>query len=606
MPPFGSDPVPAFLAFPIAAVLLAGMSLTGYRVIPRDLRPWRAELRFPLGTSVGITAVGLTTWVVGSVVGTRAALLAAACLMASGLTAVKPWLRDFRRVVRHLAALGRHSPLLTLLGVGTVAVAIPHLLLPVIDSDGLRYHLALPKLFLLEGRISFYPWDVHAAFPQTVEAVYMLGIRAAGGEVAKFFHFGVFLGSLVVLALYLHNGRADRRTAVCGPWFFAASPAVLAVAGAAFVDLFVVFHVAVAALLARYRTQPVLVGAALAGAACSKWSAAPAVLGVILLVWVRSRFRAATLASLVLPVVIAVSPFMVRNLIATGDPVYPMGIGLIRKHVPGVDERRFEYVTQVHRDIPGPLGVPWGSSVGEVQWDEVAGWHLLLGLLVLPLMVRKPGGAELLAVAVPYLLVGIGYHPSVRLAMPLLWVLAAAAAWLVTHLLRKWSAPVGIVLVAPSLVTVSLNLGSYGRPLDRLLGKTSAEETLHSAVPGRAAALLVNRQPAGGRVMALDFPAPYFFSRPWIAEGINNRPPLAEWLDEGLDANELVARLEGLDIRYLVVTPGYGGGTPLSLIAVGETPRQQAVMARLRSYLELVGTRDGVDVYRVPTADSRD
>jgi len=605
MPPFGSDPVPALLALPIAVLLLSGMSLVGYRALPRNLMPGHAELRIPLATSLGMTLVGLTTWVFGAVVGTTVALVAASVLMTAGLTVARPWFRDVRRVTRHLIALTRHSPLVAMFGAGTVVVAIPYLLMPVIDSDGLRYHLALPKLFLLQGRISFYPWDVHAAFPQTVEAIYLLGIRAAGGEVAKFLHFGVFIGSLAVLALYLHRNRSDRRTAVCGPWFFAASPAVLAVAGAAFIDLFVVFHIGVAALLARQRAHPVVTGMALAGAACSKWSAAPAIVGLIVLVWARNHFRIATMASLILPVVLAASPFMVRNLIATGDPAYPMAIGVIHQHVPGVDEDRYDYVTQVHRDIPGPLGIPWGSSVGNVQWDEVAGWHLLLGLLVLPLGYRKPGGPELLAIAVPYLAVGLAYHPSVRLAMPLLWVLAASAAWLITRLFRRWTAPVGLVLVAPSLVSLWIHLGSYGRPLDRLLGNATVEDAVMAAVPGRAAALLVNQQPIGGKVMALDFPAPFYFSRPWIAEGINNRPPLAVWLSEGLDSDQLLDWLQKLDVRYLVVTPGYGGGGPMSLIAVGETPSQQAVMARLRSHLELIGTKDGVDVYRVPPTVSK-
>ena len=52
---------------------------------------------------------------------------------------------------------------------------------------------------------------------------------------------------------------------------------MLVTAGAAFIDQFVVFHVGVAALLARHRASPSLVGAALAGAISSKWSAAPAV-----------------------------------------------------------------------------------------------------------------------------------------------------------------------------------------------------------------------------------------------------------------------------------------------------------------------------------------
>ena len=600
MPPFGADPVPAVLAAPIAFVLLAGMSLVGYRLVPSTLRPKRADLSIPMTTSVGVTIVGWVTWVVGAMVGTTAALVVAGLMMLIGLSALRAWFRDLGRVCRHLTALIRRQLVLALLGLGTVALAVPHLLLPVVDSDGLRYHLALAKLFLLDGRISFYPWDVHAAFPQTVEAVYMLGLAAAGGEVAKFLHFGAFLGSLLVMALFLHRGRDTRRAALCGPWFFAASPAVLSVAGAAFIDLFVVLHIGVAALLARSKVNPVLIGVALAGAASAKWSTAPAVAGLALLVWWRSRFRWRVFAAIALPIVIGVLPYMVRNLAATGDPVFPMGAGLVKGHVPGIEEDRHAYVTQIHHDIPGPLGIPWGASVGEVQGDEVAGWHLLLGLLVLPLAFKRPGGGELLAIALPYLAVGLAYHPSVRLAMPLLWALAATSAFCVARVCGRLTAPVGLLLVAPALMTSWGILGSHGRPMDVLMGRLTAEEAVRSAVPARSAALLVNEQAPGGKVMALDFPAPYHFSRPWIVEGINNRPALYQWLAAGDDADAIMGRLQQHDVRYLVITPGYGGGSRFSLVAVGETPGQRAVMAALKSRLELIGTVDSVDVYRVP------
>ena len=603
MPPFGADPVPPFIALPIAVLMLVGLWLVGYRVLPRGLRPSKAVLTGPLALSLGTTVVGVVTWTVGAVFGTGAAVVAAVLMMAWSLTVLLPWFRDVGRLTRRVGSIARHNPPLTVLGLGTVGFALPHLLLPVIDSDGLRYHLALPKLFLLEGRVFFYPWDLHAAFPQTVEAVYLLGLRAAGGEVAKFLHFGAFIGSLVVLMLLVHRGRDTRRAAVCAPWFFAASPAVLAASGAAFIDLFVVFHVGVAALLARYRAHPLLIGLALAGASASKWSAAPVVAGLVLLVWWRDRFRWRTLAALVLPIVIAVLPYLVRNAMAIGDPVFPVGVGLVKGHVQGVDGDRHAYVTQVHREIPGPLGIPWGTSVGEVQGDEVAGWHLLLGLLALPLALGRRGGAVWLAIAVPYLVVGLAYHPSVRLAMPLLWVLAASSASVASRVSGRLTPLVGLVLVAPALATSWGIVSSHGRPLDHLRGRITAEEVLRSAVPGREAALLVNDQPAGGRVMALDFPSPYFFSRPWIAEGINNRPPLAQWLEAGDDAGTILRRLQEHDIRYLVVTPGYGGGTRFALVAVGETPEQQKVMAELRTHLELVGTRQDVDVYRVPESN---
>jgi hypothetical protein len=75
---------------------------------------------------------------------------------------------------------------------------------------------------------------------------------------------------------------------------------------------------------------------------------------------------------------------------------------------------------------------------------------------------------------------------------------------------------------------------------------------------------------------------------------------LHQWLAAGDDADSIQKKLQELGIRYLVITPGYGGGTTVSLIAVGETPQQQRTMAELRSRLAFIGTRDHVDVYRVP------
>jgi len=602
MAPFGTEPVPPLVSALVATTILVALSLVGYRLLPTRLRPRRAVLAVPFASSLGMTAVGLSTWVIGAVVGTSAAVIAAVALAVWSLSAARIWLRDVRRLARRIIALLRRNPVLALFGLATVALAVPHLLLPVVDSDGLRYHLALPKLFLLEGRVFFYPWDVHSAFPQTVEAVYLLGLRAAGGEVAKFLHFGAFLGCLAVLTLGVHRDRTTRRAAVCAPWFFAASPAVLAAAGAAFIDLFVVFHIAVAALLTRFRANPWLIGCALAGASCSKWSSAPAVAGLAVLVWWQSRFKWRVLAALLVPIVIAVLPYLVRNLASTGDPVFPMGVGLLKGEVPGIAEDRHAYVTQVHREIPGPLGIPWGASVGEVQRDEVAGWHLLLGLLALPLALRQgTTGRIAFAVVIPYLVVGLAFHPSVRLAMPLLWVLAALSAGAVTRATGRLSPAVGALLVTPALLTSWGILTSHGRPLDRLMGRISAEESIRLTVPGRAAAEIVNQQPTGGRVMALDFPAPYYFNRPWIAEGILNDPPLLIWLRQGADADSIFDRLQDLDVRLLVVTPGYGGGSPISLVAVGETPIQRGIMADLRGRLELIGTRDRVDVFRVPS-----
>jgi hypothetical protein len=102
--------------------------------------------------------------------------------------------------------------------------------------------------------------------------------------------------------------------------------------------------------------------------------------------------------------------------------------------------------------------------------------------------------------------------------------------------------------------------------------------------------------------MALDFPSPVYFDRPWIVEGILNEPPLRLWLRETPSADRLLARLQALDVRYLVVTPGFGGGTPLSLLRVADSPDKAMPLLELRRRLSVAGSVDGVDVYEIPRA----
>ena len=597
------SPAPVLSAVATAVVTAAWLSLVGYRMLPQRIRPRRAWLRIPASLSIGATITGVAVWTIGHLVGTMAAEIAAAALLLVSLTVARTWWRDVGCTARHLWLLVRSAPMLAggAIGIFTLLI-VPQLLLPAISSDGLRYHLALPKLYLLEGRVLFYPWDIHAAMPQAAEMLYMLMMPFGGGEAAKVLHATFFVGALAVLALFVHHDRTSRRAAAAAALCLAATPAILAAAGVAFVDMFGLFHLGVACLLLRFRCHPVVVGAALAGALATKWTGAPAVAALALLAIWTFRRRRVVRSTLLLaaPIVLVVLPLTVRNAIATGDPFYPIGMGLVDRAIPGVSQERFDYVTQVHADIPGPLGIPWGSSVGEVQPDEVVGWHHLLGLIVAPLLIGnrrlRPAGVLI----VGYLLIGLHYHPSSRLSMPLIWGLAAYEGVALARL-RHWAPVVAAVVCAPALVVATgVQLG-FGRPIDVLRGRISRAEAQRLAVPAAEAAAFVNQLPAGGKVMALDFPAPYLLDRPWIAEGTANDPPLQIWLREGASGDHLRAELRSRDARYLVVTPGYGGGTAASLLPLATTPGQTAAVLDLRSHLLRMYSKAHVDVF-----DARD
>ena len=592
------SPAPVLTAVATALVTVMSLSLVGYRMLPRWVRPHRAWLRIPASLSVGATLIAAAVWTIGHVLGTMAAGVAVAALLSVSLTVARTWWRDLGATVRHLWLLVRSAPALAggVIAIFTLLI-VPQLLLPAISSDGLRYHLALPKLYLLEGRVLFYPWDVHAAMPQAAEMLYMLMMPFGGGEAAKILHATFFVGSLAVLALFVHHDRTSRRAAAAAALCLAATPAVLASAGVAFVDLFALFHLGVACLLVRFRCHPLVIGVVLAGALSTKWTAAPAVAALALLAICAHRRRRTVRYALLLatPIVLVVLPLTVRNAIATGDPFYPIGMGLVDRAIPGVSQERFDYVTQVHAEIPGPLGIPWGANVSGVQPDEVVGWHHLLGLIVAPLLIGsrrlRPAGVLI----VSYLLIGLHYHPSSRLSMPLIWGLAAYEGVALARL-RHWASIVAAVICAPALVVAAGVQLEFGRPLDYLRGRISRADVQRLAVPAADAAFFVNQLPVGGKVMALDFPAPYLFDRPWIAEGTANDPPLQIWLRAGASGDRLRAELRSRHVRYLVVTPGYGGGTAASLLPLAETPDQTAAVLDLRSHLHRMYSKDHVDV----------
>jgi len=218
-----------------AALLLAALSLIGYCIVPRAWQPRGLRLRIPFALSAGAIVTGWVAWVSAAIFGTVAAWIAAAALLLFSVRQVPRWWRDSLRFGRLLTALLRRNPLLASVLCLLIALTIPQLLIPVVDSDGLRYHLAFPKLYLLTGEVNFYPWDVTGGFPHTAEMLYLIALPL-GGEVAKFVHTGFFCGNLILLILLIHRGRRTRAAALLGAILFAAAPVATCPAAAAFID----------------------------------------------------------------------------------------------------------------------------------------------------------------------------------------------------------------------------------------------------------------------------------------------------------------------------------------------------------------------------------
>lgn len=561
----------------VAAAVFSAACLLGLRLIPRRWAARPPGLRLAQALSAGLTVLSLSLWIAGHVIGVPALAVVAFAYALLGTSRVRLGLRLASLALRSAGRTLRRAPLTAGIALVPILVILPAVTLPVVDSDGLRYHLALPKLFLLEGQIFLYPWDVTGAYPQAAEMLNLLAVGVGHPHAAKTMHFGMFLANLGLLVAATRRPGRPSWPAWCSAGLYAASPVVLAGAGAAFIDQYVVFHCAVALLLAARGGRAASVGLALAGAGWVKWAAGPAMVGLLAVAAVQRR-SARWLAVCVVPIALVLAPLILRNFLQTGDPVYPVGTGLVTGGVVAVDERLLESeVTQRHRHIPGPLGLPWGTALGEVPRDEVVGWVHLIGLALAPLVLGDRRAWLAAAMIIPYLAVGLVYHPSVRLAMPLIWGLAALEGQLLWRLNRRW---VALAALGFAVLQTPLATSVTARDAWRYLsGADTRSDVLRARVVGWEAAEAVNASSVPGRVLALDYPAPFLFDRPWLAEGLVNRTILDIWLKDCATEEEFRAKFAEHQVRLLVVTPAFGGGS-LSLLETLATGVEQRVWIR--------------------------
>ena len=592
---------PAAAAAGIAVLILVACALIGYSLLPQRWRV-RSRTAVPLALSLGCTSVGWVAWVAGVTLGTATIL---PIFIVLSLQAVRSW-RGFiaaaTRWWRAVWMVASSQPVLAIvLGLALLAL-IPQLLLPVTDSDGLRYHLGLPKLFLLTGRIFYYPYEPSSASPQLAEMLYLIGLKLGSAQCAKFIHAGMFLAALATLVLAVHRGRRSRVAAMLAALAFAATPAALAIVAAAFIDHVAVFHVAASLLLAASGAPPLALGCAVAGALGTKLTTAPAVAAIVLIVVVRARpgRRLRTLLAGVWPGVLVLLPFAIRNLAATGDPLFPLGHVLLGIPLPAELGAAATFTTQYHASVRSLLGITWGAAQQSAGSDEIAGWHCLLALFGLALVTVDRRLRLFAAPVVAYLVLAPWLHPPTRYLLPMLLALAAVGALALSRLPKRIATWLGLVIVAPGLVTGVVFVLNVFSPFDYILGKSDRPGFLARAVPGYRAAEIVNAQPSGGVVMALGFPAPFYFDRPWIAEGMMVVPPLETWLRSAHTADDVLQRLRAADVRLLVVCPNYGGGTPQSLLLLAHSPEMLQRIVDLRARLAPIASVDGVDVFAVP------
>lgn len=219
---------------------------------------------------------------------------------------------------------------------------------PPVDRDALTHHLFVPKLWLQHGGIHEIPEIPFSYYPMNLDLLYTIPLYFGNDIIPKYIHYSFAILTALLVYQYL-NKRLGRLYGLLGALFFLSVPIIVKLSITVYVDLGVVFFTTAAllALLAWAEHGFQLRFLLLAGLCCglaagTKYNGLVSVVVLTLLVPLLyqqsvSRDKQSSGRALLWAMVFAAatltaySPWLVRNYLWTGNPIYPLHDTLVQK-----------------------------------------------------------------------------------------------------------------------------------------------------------------------------------------------------------------------------------------------------------------------------------
>ena len=345
--------------------------------------------------------------------------------------------------------------------------------------DALSYHLELPKEWYIQGRITPSPWNVYGSLPSLVEGAYLHLMVLDGGPLATAITAQLLHATLAVLT-------AATTAAAIGRWFdrsymgFAFAlcmgvPWLVVVGSLAYNEMAASLMLATGMLLLipgtgepgiRQKEAQMCVGIAagmLAATACgAKLTALGFVaipIGYLMLRRLGPGAWRTAVPLGILSGIVVLAPWLIRNTIATGNPVFPFASTIFGTgHYSSEQMLRFQSAHASDLGLFGRLGELWyqvvayGFGANPYQGEP---WRPQWSLL--PLM------------AAAGIVVGLGRKRNQRLGVDLAIMLGIAVLfWLfATHLKSRFLVPSIPLMIAAATLLLPKRLPAInaGRPL---------------------------------------------------------------------------------------------------------------------------------------------
>jgi 4-amino-4-deoxy-L-arabinose transferase-like glycosyltransferase len=476
-------------------------------------------------------------------------------------------------------------------------------LTPPISRDALIHHLAIPKLWIRHGGFFEMPWADFSYFPMNVDLLYLVPLLFGNDVLPALIHmlFGWGTGYLVYRYIKMHAGRI---WGMLGLLLFVSTPMVMRLSVTAYVDLGMIFFTT-ASILSWLQWRDgsyenvnwlVLSAACMGLAAGSKYNAIISWLflnGAVCYLYARDtgkQLQAVRWGALFSLVALAVfSPWLVKNLILTGNPIYPLMDNLFAFIHGGREPAAFLAAGDMERG-----GFNFFRNRTLLYGEEA--WQILL----LPLRIFFEGRdhspqhfdgilSPLFAMAIPFAFVGsrrghrcffflfVAFVFSISAltadlriryllpTVPFMTILAVmgirnGTEWLAsrrqsTLRLAGRAVPFAVALLIAANLFYLGNQFTGIRPLPYILGEESRDEFLSRQVGSYPAIAFVNRELPGEAVVYLLYLSGrgYYLDREYIHHAGQEVGIVKAMARSSTDAAALAAFLRSLGGTHLLV-----------------------------------------------------
>lgn len=506
--------------------------------------------------------------------------------------------------------------------------------------DVLEYHLQLPKEYHQAGQIAYVPHNVYANFPANVEMLYLLAMVVLEDEVgtgitANMIHLG--LAMLTVFAAWVAGRTWSPRAGVVAAVTMATAGWLSYLSGLAYVENGMLFFGMTAAAMAcrscaaldasegngdtssaaNTRIRWMLVAGAMAGLSCGcKYTAVPMIaVPLAVMVWLAPRasgsIRVRHTAAFALGCAITFSPWLVKNQLMTGNPVFPLANSVFHAAPPGWDHEATLRWDRGHSPQADQQGLIAKGRLlwAHVLWDK---YHRLgptvfvLGLG--GLWARRRDRIDHLLVLMVVVQLGVwllATHLYARFAVVLLIPLALLAG---RSMMNARSAHRDRWIVVLLLLGSGWNT-AYAAALQRRESVGGAPPSLIAGgqLPGFEYYGVVNRElPPDAKILLIGDARAFYFERPVDYFVVFNRNPFIDALRRAEDDRDIIDWLT--ERQYLYVLVNWSEVTRLREtygFAEEITPQRfeqltASGLALVRRFEHPTADKPYVSLYRVP------